>query len=206
MAVVTYILLSTNEKNGLLEQQELIKTYLGNRIPIKEFIETIICRPPITPVLTEAIKFAQKNNATLIIGSLGDFIKSASVLIKLQDVDFFVCDTNHIINKSSVEHLAKYLVYHTRALQESRGVDYEANPYAMEESILKKTQLVEKRRKFPKKVLTYYLDGHTEIEDIIEKFQEEYRTDIKKGKELTPQVIYQLLYREKRKGFKNETK
>ncbi len=96
---VAYYRVSTQKQGksglGLEAQKETVKNYTtGKGKIIKEFVEVETSKKNGRPRLKEAIKFANTNNAKLVIAKLDRLSRNVGFIFTLRDsgVDFVACD------------------------------------------------------------------------------------------------------------------
>ena len=97
---VAYLRVSTQKQGysglGVEAQQQLIRNYLSDKIPIAEYIEVESGRKTDKgrPKLKEALEICRKTGAKLIVAKLDRLARNVSFLSQLleSDVDIVFCD------------------------------------------------------------------------------------------------------------------
>lgn len=95
---VSYLRQSTKKQSlsnlGIEAQREIIQKYLGQILPIAEFVETESGKKTDRPKLAEALELCRKTKSTLIVAKLDRLSRNVAFTSKLleSDVEIKFCD------------------------------------------------------------------------------------------------------------------
>ena len=102
MEVVIYMRVSTLQQGrsglGLAAQKEIVQRFLGNKVPIAEFVEVETGKHHKNrPQLQAALELCRKQKARLVIAKLDRLARNVAFISALMEseVDFVCCDNPH---------------------------------------------------------------------------------------------------------------